>query len=249
MAMSSLDFAGASDIGPLRGENQDRWVADPEQGLFLVADGMGGSANGKLAADVVAEVLPPLIRRRLPDDVKLASSLAREQMLNMLAEVSERMRMESQPRFGVYLPGATVVLALIRQRKALIAHLGDSRAYLLHDRRLRQLTRDHSLLQALVESGSITTEEAQHHPARAQLTRFVGMPGKPFPEAQTVPLATSDRLLLSSDGLHATVDHHRLETILAQTLPASEICRQLVDAALQAGGEDNITAIVIRVED
>jgi serine/threonine protein phosphatase PrpC len=247
--MSVLDFAGATDVGPIRSENQDRWVADPQQGLFLVADGIGLTGHGSLAADIVAAVLPPLIQQRLADTTDGSRSVAVNRILDAVREVSERLWSESWPRFGASVPGSTVVLALIRRRSAIVAHLGDSRAYLLRARKLCQLTRDHNLLQALLDSGSITAEEAQSHPARAQLTRFVGMKDKPVPEARFVPLTPRDRLLLSTDGLHGCVSQQRLEAILAQPISASQICRQLIDTALQAGSEDNITAVVIDFQD
>ena len=243
--MMALDYAGETDVGRVRRENQDRWYADPQQGLFLVADGMGGSTNGKLAADAVAEVLPRLIRQRIQETADLASPKAACELVRTVAELSDRLRKESQQHVVTRGIGSTVVLALIRGGRARVVHLGDSRAYLLHHGRLRQLTRDHSLLQAMVETGVLSSEEATSHPARAQLTQFVGMPGVPVPPSELVALVPGDRLLLCTDGLYGRVDFDHLRAALAQDRPSQEVCRSLVSAAMEAGGQDNITALVV----
>ena len=144
--------------------------------------------------------------------------------------------------------GSTVVLALVRDSRAIIAHLGDSRAYLLHAGRLRQLTRDHTLAESLVAAGAVSADEAAGHPARSRLTRYVGMPGDPSPETQIIELATADRLLLCCDGLYNMVPLADLERILSGTRDVADVCRELIAAANEAGGEDNVTAVVIEVE-
>jgi len=245
--MNALEFAGETDVGRVRQDNQDRWYADAEDGLFLVADGMGGQPGGKLAADIVVEVLPRLIRQRLNGFVSLAEPTAVHRVVKAVAELSDHLYRESQRRYAIRGIGSTAVLAWVQHDQALIAHLGDSRAYLLREKRLELLTRDHSLVQTLLDKGVIQPDEARKHPAQAQLTRFVGMGGKAVPEAKIVPLEPGDRLLLCTDGLHKVVDRKRLAAILRGNKLPEAICHALIAAANSSGGSDNITAVVVSI--
>ena len=183
---ATIDFAAVSDVGKVRGENQDRWFADAELGLFLVADGLGGHAAGGLAAQIVAEVLPRLLKRRLQSGPHTPCAEAAEQISAALVELSEQLREESRSVPGLKGMGSTVVLALLRGRQAVVAHMGDSRAYLLHAGRLLQLTKDHTIAQLLVDHGKLAPEQAASHPARGRLTRYVGMGTEAIPETGRV---------------------------------------------------------------
>lgn len=244
--MTPLRYAGETDRGRVRRQNQDRWFADPEQGLFLVADGMGGMAHGELAAGVVAEIFPPLLRRRCNAcNTPFDADRTAQAIKTTLAEISSRLRAEAQHHASMQGMGSTVVLALIRDSRGIVAHLGDSRAYLWHAGRLRQLTRDHNLAESLVATGVVSADEAVGHPARSRLTRFVGMPGISSPETQFIDLAPGDRLLLCCDGLYTMVPEAALERILAGNHDVSAVCRELIAAANEAGGQDNVTAVVV----
>ena len=240
-------YAGATDIGLGRSENQDQWFADPKQGLFIVADGMGGHHGGRLAAEIVVEVLPRLVRQRIHDEVNGTAEDARRQLLDALADLSERLWYESQARVGVRGLGSTVVVALIRGHQAIIAHLGDSRAYLLRQDDLRLLTHDHCLAQALIDTTSPGADEGAQHSARAHLTRYVGMQPKARPESQAVELSTGDRLLLCSDGLFGMMTDGQLQKVLGTRVCLSEVCHELIAAAKAGGGQDNMTAVVLEI--
>jgi len=244
-ARTGATYAGLSDVGRVRQKNEDRWFAESQQGLFLVADGVGGAAAGGLAAQVVVEVLPPLLRKKLQGIEQLEDPLATERIVEALAELSDRLRKESVGRPGMAGTGSTVVLALVRGRVAIVAHMGDSRAYLVRRGQLEQLTKDHSLVQLLIDCGEIEPEQAATHPASGQLTRFVGMPDEALPEARLVELLPGDRLLLCSDGLTGMLDDRRLAAILKRNLRAEEACRHLVAAANEAGGKDNVTVVIV----
>jgi protein phosphatase len=186
------------------------------------------------------------VRRRL-GGVDLASATARERLLAALVELSTQLRQESQDQPGLEGMGATVVLALIREGQALISHLGDSRAYLVRQQKLEPLTRDHSLVQLLLDCGEITAAEAAHHPARGQLTRYVGMKGEALPDVRSLKLCAGDRLLLCSDGLTGMLGADEILAILDQEPVPQAACQRLVTAANAAGGQDNITALAVSI--
>lgn len=247
--MSTISYAGLSDVGRVRTENEDRWFADPDQGLFLVADGIGGAVAGGLASQIVAEVLPRLLRNRLHGTRDPADAGVANQVSAALVELSERLREESRRAMGLKGMGSTVVLALVRQRQAVVAHMGDSRAYLLRAGRLEQLTKDHTIAQLLVDCGELAPEKAASHPAHGQLTRFVGMGIEALPETECIELSPGDRLLLCSDGLTGMLSDQQILAILSQQTAPDEACRHLIAAANEAGGKDNITAVVVAVGD
>ena len=245
-AAYTLKFAGLSDIGRQRDTNQDRWGADPEQSLFMVADGVACSTNGALAAALVVELLPTYVSRHLqPDD--LDGEAAADSLGRAVVEYCDDFRAFAATDDRAAGANTTVVAVVVTGMRALVAHLGDSRAYLFRAHRLRQLTLDHSAIQDLIDSGEVSIEDAERHPARAILTRHVAMVPRALPGAAAVDLLPGDRLLLSSDGLHGVVDDTALEQILGSVPESADACEALIQAALTAGGPDNVTAVVIDV--
>lgn len=245
--MTVIHYAGLTDRGRVRKENEDRWFADRAQGLYLVADGMGGMQAGGLASQIVAQTLPSLLGKRMRGVERLDEPLARELLLQTLADLSDRLRDEGRRQLGHGGLGSTVVLLLVRGRHALVAHLGDSRAYRLRDGKLERLTTDHTIVQVLLDCEEIRPEDSPAHPARGQLTRFVGMTGEALPEAQRLELAAADRFLLCSDGLTGMVSDERIGTVLADEPSPVAACRRLIAEANHAGGKDNIVAVVVDV--
>ncbi|MGH2601209.1 MAG: PP2C family protein-serine/threonine phosphatase [Dehalococcoidia bacterium] len=215
--------------------------------MFIVADGMGGLPAGEVAAEIVVDTLPSLVTTHFGTTPDLATPEATQRLCRALAELSADLRDTSPDpprRAGM---GATAVAALVRHATALIAYLGDSRAYLWREQILRRLTRDHSLAQALLDAGAITEEEAANHPTGGQLTRHVGMAGEALPDTCRITLHPADRLLLCSDGLTNMLDDVRIQLILNTHADPDDACRALIEAANEAGGIDNITALVIHV--
>ena len=157
-----------------------------------------------------------------------------------------RLRTETQGHASMQGMGSTVVLALVRDKRAIIAHLGDSRAYLLHAGRLRQLTRDHTLAESLVAAGAVSADEAAGHPARSRLTRYVGMPGDPSSETQIIELATAIGSCSVATG-YTIWCRLRTWSGFCPARGVADVCRELIAAANEAGGEDNVTAVVIEV--
>ena len=241
----TLRYAGLTDVGRVRQRNEDNWAADPAQGLFIVADGMGGEFAGELASRAVVTTLPELVRKYLGTMEGLPNGRAGRRMGKAIATLSTQLRQQTQNEPGLAGMGSTVVCALVRGRKALVAHLGDSRAYLLRTGRLKQLTKDHTLVQVLLDSGEITPEEAVTHPARGRLTRSVGMAGEPLPQTRMLELRPGDLVMLSTDGLTGMVSDGQILSILKEPLPLETQCRRLVDAAKATGGADNITVALL----
>ena len=244
--MCPVDYAGRSDTGRLRSTNQDRWAADTDQDLYMVADGVASSSNGALAAQLVTELLPTYLQRRLSGDHR-GDQDTPELLRDAVAKLSDDLRAHGRTDARLSRATTTVVAAVVTESGAVVAHLGDSRAYLYREERLRQLTRDHTLIQALIESGEVTAEEAGEHPARSTLTRHVGMAPPALPDVSALDVQVGDRILLCSDGLHGVLDEERMQRIIGAQNGPSDVCCALIQAANDAGGPDNITAVVIDI--
>lgn len=193
------------------------------------------------------ETLPRLLRDRLARIKALGGSKAKACVKAALCQLSNRLYQQAHDEPGLDGMGATVVLALVRGAKALIAHMGDSRAYLYRDGLFEQLTRDHSIVQLLVDNDEIGPEDAATHPAQGQITRYVGMEGEPLPDVRLVQLRSGDRLLLCSDGLTGMLSDEQILSILAKNCEPDAACRRLIDAANDAAGTDNITVVLVSV--
>jgi protein phosphatase len=246
--MTVLTHAGLTDPGR-RSHNEDRWLADPSLGMFLVADGVGGVRHGELAAQIITEVLPPLVRRFMRGVPHLGHPRATERIREVVRGLNLAVRAEGSRHPSFAHMGAAIVLALVWDGKALIAHVGDSRAYFLHESVLRLLTKDHSVVQRLIDEGKITPKQAANHDTLGQLTRYVGLEDDVQVDVCLTPLAKGDRLLLCSDGVSGMLSDTEIQGILTLPLPLPEVCRLLVDTANLMGGDDNITVIVVEPTD
>jgi len=184
-------------------------------------------------------VLPALLSERL--------GATADPVAAALTELSALVRQAGEERPGLTGMGATVVLAVLGGCHAHIAHLGDSRAYLLRKCRLERLTTDHTLVEVLIAAGELTPEQAEVHPARGHLTRYAGMAGEALPDTRVLELHPQDRLLLCSDGLTGVVDDDQLRTILDRGLEPRPTCEALIAAANAANARDNVTAVVVDV--
>lgn len=244
MAMN-IRYAGLSDQGRVRARNEDAWFGDSEQGLFIVSDGMGGRPAGDIASKLVVEVLPKALAKSLQPKDNLAKPEAGQWLKSIICKLSELIFQKSRNQFGLSGMGATLVMVLIHNQGALIGHLGDSRVYLFRDDRLQCLTRDHTIARYLVDMKEIRAEEAPHHPARGQITRFVGMAGEVLPEIRWLDLKNHDRLLLCSDGLTTMLPEPRIAELLLENDDHKTAALALVNAANAAGGKDNVTVLIV----
>ncbi len=240
-----VSFAAATDVGRVRAKNEDGFAILPEHGLVVVADGMGGEQAGAAAASAVVTLLPRFFAARMAVAAPAQGNNVAEALRCAVVELSTAIHRQSAGEVGLSGMGATVVALNIRGRRALVAHMGDSRAYLFRTRRLTQLTDDHSIVGILLRQGEITEEEARHHPARGRLSRFVGMGGDVGPDVRSIRLRAGDRLLLCTDGLTGMVDDANIAQLLGEHSDPDAACASLVAAANAAGGVDNVTALVI----
>lgn len=245
-----LRGAGLTDTGCVRERNEDAFLVDAGMGLFIAADGMGGRRCGDVAARLAVESLQVAIRERLalglasrPEDLAGISGLLEEAVLAASQAILDA-GAASMEYLGM---GAAVVAALVAGGHVHIAHMGDSRAYLLHGRELRRLTDDHTIIGALLRHGEISPKDAVDHPARGRLTRFAGMEPVAEPSMRSVELETGDRLLLCTDGLWGAVGDAEMGRILSRSGRCAAACRALIAAGRAAGGEDNLTAVVVDV--
>lgn len=233
-------------MGLVRTVNEDSMLARPP--VFAVADGMGGHSGGDVASRVAVEELARVADEgTVPSRDAVSAALARAQA--RLADFTRAQR-ETQPRWH---SGTTVVVAALLDEGSgpvwLVANLGDSRAYAVSDGRLRQVTTDHSVVQELVDSGQITPEEAATHPERSVITRALGGSTMVEPDFFTLPVAEVDRLLLCSDGINGMLEDAEIGEVLSEVGHPQEVADLLVRRAVEAGGTDNATAVVVELDD
>jgi protein phosphatase len=225
-----------SDIGRSRERNEDSFLV--REPMYAVADGMGGHRGGNVASAMALETL-----QEVADSRQLTELVEKVKQAN--ARVLERGEADSSLQ-GM---GTTLTAVVADGAKAYLVHIGDSRAYLLRDGELQQLTKDHTLVQRMVDEGRLTKEEAEHHPQRNMITRALGADPDAEPDPMTLDLHHGDRLLLCTDGLTGMVDTDRIQEILETEADPQAACDRLVEAANASGGEDNITVIVLDFEE
>jgi serine/threonine protein phosphatase PrpC len=227
----------ASDLGRQRQGNEDNYFVRAP--LFVVADGMGGAQAGEVASQMAVASFDDGLPQGSPADglVHIIEDANKR--------IHERSRTEAQ-RAGM---GTTVTAAYVGEDDVTIAHVGDSRAYVLRDGDLIRLTRDHSLVWELVERGKLTEEQAESHPQRSVITRALGPEPAVQVDVQTYNARVGDLFLLCSDGLTSMVPEARVKPILANAASLEQAGRELIGAANDAGGRDNITVVLFRLGD
>jgi PPM family protein phosphatase len=236
----SLRFAAGSHVGMIREHNEDSGYAGPR--LLAIADGMGGQAAGEVAS---SEVISTLVT--LDDDIPGSDVLTSLGVAVQRANDQLRMMVEEDPQLEGM--GCTLTAMLWTGQRLGLVHVGDSRAYLLRDGVLSQITQDHTWVQRLVDEGRITEEEAGTHPQRSLLMRALDGRGQVEPDLSIREVRAGDRYLLCSDGLSGVVSHQTLEDTLASYQGPYETVQELIQLALRGGGPDNITCIVADVLD
>jgi protein phosphatase len=234
--MSIAAIASVSDTGRRRRRNEDAYVVQPP--LFAVADGMGGAQAGEIASRLAAEAL-----RESPGD-----DSGEERVAALIREANRRVYDRSQEDSAVTGMGTTVTVALLEDGLVRIGHVGDSRAYLIRNGLLEQLTEDHSLVAELMRDGKLSPEEAETHPQRSVITRVLGTEPDVDVDTFSVEARPGDLFLLCSDGLTTMVgDESILRIVKRERGDLERAARALVSAANGAGGEDNITVVFFAI--
>ncbi len=237
--MSVLASSACTDTGRRRRRNEDAFVC--EQPLFAVADGMGGAQAGEVASRLAAESL----REREHGELS-----ALEQTVELIREANRRVYAYSTENASARGMGTTMTVALVDGGRVTIGHVGDSRAYLLRDEQLTQLTQDHSLVAELVRSGRLSPEDAESHPRRSVITRALGTDSEVEVDVFSLQVQDRDLYLLCSDGLTTMVADTEIERILASArADLDDTAKKLIAAANHAGGEDNITVVLFELGD
>jgi len=246
-----IEAAGQTDIGCVRKHNEDNLLVDSELELFIVADGLGGHAAGEVASRIVIDKVGQFISQTVEQDrtwpleydvtlpydgnrLKAALMLADQAILDDIRGNPERESM-----------GSTVVAGLVRGNRVTLVHVGDSRAYLLNETGILQITRDHSWVAEQVANGILTPEEARKHPFRNVITQALGNGGDLDVAVQEIEVSELDRLLLCSDGLSGMVQDLDIWRIVKGSESPESAVQQLVAEARANGGEDNITAVLV----
>lgn len=227
-----MKMYGATDIGLVRETNQDNFYIDTAGKWAVVADGMGGHNGGETASAMAVEE----IKKSMSQGVGLKESISNANTLVYKKSIDNPQLM------GM---GTTVVLCEVLGGRVNIAHVGDSRAYLYKDHKLKQITKDHSIVQQLIDSGTITQEQARFHPQRNLITRAVGTEKNILVDYDTLDFGEKDCILICSDGLSSYVDEKDILDILENT-KSREAVDKLIVAANECGGKDNITVVLIK---
>lgn len=245
---SQLDYVGISDIGLIRDHNEDVWAAYPERGFFILADGMGGHAAGEVAATESTSFLYDLVKKwhptkqTSPDEVV---AFFRDAVAKVNASIYNKGQLEA----SLSGMGTTICALYIHQMYAIVAHVGDSRIYRLREGMLEQLTEDHSLVSELVSLGAMKADECETFPFKHILTRAIGTHPSVEPSVNYLKIQPYDHYLLCSDGLTNYASDTEIESVLSSDTSPAERAQSLVDLANENGGGDNITLILVKIND
>jgi serine/threonine protein phosphatase Stp1 len=229
-----IEDAAATHVGNVRKENEDSHLSVPQSGVWLVADGMGGHANGQYASSTIAQSLD---RSRIPDGMEEACDAVAEAV-----HAANAMIFSKSLEVGKQM-GSTFVSLVVRGEEFAVLWAGDSRAYLYRDGQLVMLTRDHTQVEAMLERGLLTEEQAVDHPMKHVLARAVGVQETLQIDAIRDEISPRDVFLLCSDGLYAVVSDEEIARLLGDKGPSA--CDDLIQMCLERGAPDNVTITVV----
>lgn len=239
-ALAALRIAGDTHVGKVRETNEDSMIVDPQRGLYVVLDGMGGANAGDVASQTARDAIGSFVSQyRLTMEPKQLLEAAIQFGCAAVFNAAQ----SSRERHGM---GTTCVACLIIDpKRVVIAHVGDSRAYLLRHGRLQSLTRDHTIVEELVDRGVLGADEAERHPYKNVLSRNLGARPETRVDVLELDITSGDRILLCSDGLYGYASSEGMQYLLGSGDPPETVARDLIDLALRGGGGDNVSVIVI----
>ncbi|MFZ5643297.1 MAG: Stp1/IreP family PP2C-type Ser/Thr phosphatase [Bacillota bacterium] len=237
-----MKWSQGTEVGLIRKRNEDSVCVIPELALFAVADGMGGHLAGEVASRMAIESVVEELRLGCGSNIE-NNLLKGVQIAN--SKVYEVSRRDTSCR-GM---GTTLTAAVIKEREMVLAHVGDSRAYLIRGERIITLTEDHSLVQEMLKHGGITKEQARDHPHRNVLTRALGTDPSVEVDIIKTVLEKKDIVLICSDGLSGLVEDYEIRQIVNSASGPEQAVKDLIQEALNRGGNDNITVIVVDIDE
>jgi len=252
-----ISSVAVTDMGLRRESNEDSYRERPDLGLYVVADGMGGHEAGEVASRITVQVIESFIEdtrnadlnSTWPFPIDTERSIAANRLIAAVRLANQRVTAAIAEKPELKGMATTAVAILLETRGvAQVAHVGDSRAYLLRDKDLRQLTDDHSWVGEQVRAGVLSTDDAQRHPWRNVVTRAIAGGAAPEVDVLEVALQPGDRMLICSDGLSSSVPSGRLAELMNEPGDIATCAKSLIAAANDAGGPDNITVILVEVD-
>lgn len=239
-----ITTAGRTDVGVIRSGNEDSYLMVPDRGIFVVADGMGGHAAGEVASDMAVHY----VARELDSLRGLTDEQVAERMRGAIRTANGAIFQRTLTEHDKRGMGTTVTALTLYEARFLVGQVGDSRAYLLRDNKLSQLTKDHSYVQEQVDAGYLTPEQARTHPYSNVITRCVGANSEVMPDIYVGTVKPRDVFLLASDGLTGMLEDYQLAELLSpERMPEDEV-DALIAEANRHGGLDNITAVIVRID-
>ena len=241
--MADISFFGRTDVGLVRPNNEDALLADNDARFCLVADGMGGAAAGETASRIFVQTVAEVFNGIHAATEKEALEMVQESFLSANDRILDHVKAFPQHQ-GM---GCTAELLVFTGNNFVIGHMGDSRTYRLRGHHLKQLTKDHSLVQDQIDQGIITVQQARSHSMRNVILRAVGVRPSPALDTLRGPVYSGDLFMLCSDGLSDMVEDQVIASVLALELPLSEKVEQLIELAKDAGGKDNVTIMLALV--
>jgi Serine/threonine protein phosphatase len=249
-------YKAISDVGRKRSANEDSYFADGDLNLFVVADGMGGHAAGEVASKIAVESIQDFVRFTnndkditWPYEFDESLSMAGNRLKTAIQSAHAKVLEATSQKKEFQGMATTVVAILVNDEKAQVAHVGDSRAYMVREDRLIQLTSDHSWVNEQLRTGAITSQQARNHPYRNIVTRALGGPNPVDVDVNEEPLQDGDIILLCSDGLNTMITDEDILSIIARNKENIEAaCQELINTANQNGGEDNVTSILVKFQ-
>ncbi len=237
-----MKISSATSVGKVRPVNEDAFFVSPPDDsgslLAIVADGMGGHNAGEVASSEAINVIKDVVLDNEHDAKELLT-----QAINSANSTIYNMSLDKQALFGM---GTTITACLIEKDKVTAAQVGDSRLYLIRDEMIIQITKDHSLVEMLIDNGSITKEDAKHHPQKNVITRAIGTDKEVSADIYEFSICEGDIILLCSDGLVNMVEDEKILSVITRSKAFEETADKLVAEAENAGGSDNITVILIK---
>jgi protein phosphatase len=239
-SQQGIRVAGDTNVGKVRTTNEDSMIVDPVRGLYVVLDGMGGANAGDVASQTARDAIKEFVQQRR---MTMEPRALLEAAIQHASATVFNAAQQSRERHGI---GTTVVgCIVVDPTRAVVAHVGDSRAYLLRNGRVQMLTRDHTIVEELVDKGLLSAEEAERHPYKNVLSRNLGAKPEARVDVADVELRPGDRLMLCSDGLYGYASAEAIQYLLGSGDAPEHVARDLIDLALRGGGGDNVTTIVI----